>query len=100
VRRVYQLKKVNLCDHLEAESRNRDQRRTDLVHHLSLLFPERLRIAQRLACDNTLTPEARWLTMADLYTLCTRDLSVCYLPGHQPVDSRCPVKSCQSYLNQ
>lgn len=72
--------------------------RADLTHSLSLLFPERLRLAQKLASDGTLTSEDRWLAMEDLYTLCTRDLSVLYLPGHQPVSGCCPVKCCQYNL--
>jgi hypothetical protein len=77
-----------------------DLHRTDLVQSLCLLFPERARLAQRLASDHTLTSEAKWFAMEDLYTLCTRDFSVLYLPGNQPTEGRCPVKCCQLELDR
>lgn len=58
----------------------------DLVQSLSLLFPERRRLAQRMASDATMTSEERWLAMEDLYTLCTRDFSV--LPSLPPASQR------------
>ena len=75
-----------------------DLHRADLVESLSLLFPERRRLAQRLASDAVMTSEERWLAMEDLYTLCTRDFSVLYLPGHRSANGRCPVECCQSDL--
>ena len=74
--------------------------RTDLVQSLCLLFPERARLAQRLASDEPLTAETKWLAMEDLYTLCTRDFPVLYLPGCQPVVCTCPVECCRLALEQ
>ena len=76
----------------------RDLNRTDLVQSLCLLFPERARLAQRLASDEPLTAGTKWLAMEDLYTLCSRDFPVLYLPGCQPVVETCPVKCCQLAL--
>lgn len=78
----------------------RDLDRTDLVQSLCLLFPERARLAQRLASDEPLTAETKWLAMEDLYTLCTRDFPVLYLPGCQPVVETCPVECCQLALER
>ena len=75
-----------------------DPRRNDLVQSLFLLFPERRRIAQQLASEEAMTSEERWLIMEDLHRLCTRDLTVLFLPGHQPVDGCCPVKCCRLEL--
>ena len=77
-----------------------DSCRTDLASSLSLLFPERYRLAQRITSGNTVNSEERWLAMEDLHTLCTRDFSVLYLPGHHPVHGNCPVKCCQTDLTQ
>ena len=77
-----------------------DLRRTDLVQSLCLLFPERARLAQRLASNKSLTPEAKWLAIEDLHTLCTRNFSVLYLPGNEPPDLACPVKCCQQELDR
>jgi len=63
--------------------------RTDLVQSLSLLFPERLRLLHKLASDKVMTSKDRWLAMEDLYRLCTRDLSVLYLPGFLETMNRC-----------
>ena len=77
-----------------------DLDRTVLVQSLCLLFPERARLAQRLSSQELLTADARWLAMEDLYTLCTRDFSVLYLPGTQPMDGACPVQCCRLELEQ
>ena len=77
-----------------------DLDRTDLVQSLCLLFPERARVAQRLASDEPLTPEARWLAMEDLSALCTRDFSVLFLPGNQPTGGACSVKCCRLDLDR
>ena len=82
------------------KERAHDLDRTDLVHSLCLLFPERARLAQRLASDEPLTAEAKWLAMEDLYTLCTRDSSVLYLPGCQPVGGACPIECCRLALER
>ena len=71
--------------------------RADLTHSLSLLFPERLRLAQKLASDGTLTSEDRWLAMEDLYTL-VHPRSLCPLPSRSPTCKRvlpCEVLSVQ-----
>jgi len=108
------LKRIALREHQEQwveERRDRqiitrgkeqfdDHQRTDLVESLCLLFPERKRIAQKLISDNVMTSEDRWLAMEDLRVLCTRDISVLYLPGHQPIDGCCPVKCCRLRLDR
>ncbi|MCJ1426427.1 hypothetical protein MMC29_004330 [Sticta canariensis] len=70
----------------------RDLCTTDLVHNLCLLIPERGRLAQLMASDEPLSPGAMWDAMRDLHSLCSRDFSVLYLPGHEPLDGSCPVK--------
>ena len=75
-----------------------DLDRTDLVQSLCLLFPERARLAQRLASNEPLSAETKWLAMEDLQTLCARDSPVLYLPDCQPINERCPVKCCQFEL--
>ena len=74
--------------------------RTDVVERLYLLFPKRARLAQRLVSEELLTAETKWLAMTDLYTFCTRDSSVLYLPGCQPVEGRCPIECCQLELER
>lgn len=59
-----------------------DPNRADLVQSLSLLFPERRNIAKRVDSDAIMSSDERWLAPQDLYTLCTQDFSVLYLPGH------------------
>lgn len=102
--RAYQEKWVQQRRDWKIVTRGKEQAhdldRTDLVQSLCLLFPERARLAQMLASDEPLTPEARWLAMEDLYTLCTRDFSVLYLPGTQPIGGACPVKCCRLELDR
>lgn len=74
--------------------------RTDLVDSLCLLIPERGRLAQRMASDEPLSPGAMWDAMRDLHSLCSRDLSVLYLPGHEPLDGSCPIRYCRLKLER
>lgn len=74
--------------------------RTDLVQSMSLLVPERGRLAQRMVLDTPISPESKWFAIDDMHSLCSGDLSVLYLPDHQPVEGRCPVKCCQMDLDQ
>ncbi|KAL2440885.1 hypothetical protein ABEF95_008226 [Exophiala dermatitidis] len=73
--------------------------KTDLAGRLCLI-PERGRLAQRMASDEPLSPDAMWDAMRDLHALCIRDFSVLYLPGLEPVDGACPVKCCQLQLDR
>ncbi|KIW99701.1 uncharacterized protein Z518_11114 [Rhinocladiella mackenziei CBS 650.93] len=81
------------------QERPNDPSNTDLVQHLSLLIPERGRLAQWMCQDEPLSPESMWQAMRDLHSLCTRDLTVLYLPGLNPREGRCPVKSCQKLMD-
>ena len=82
------------------KERSGDTYKTDLVQSLCLLIPERGRLAQVMASDEPLAPPVMWLAMQDLYSLCTRDLTILYLPGHEPLDNACPVKCCRQKLNR
>ena len=72
-----------------------DTSKTDLVKSIFLLIPERARLAQKMAPEESLTSRAKWEAVQDLYSLCIRDFTVFYLPGLNPVDGACPVKCCQ-----
>jgi hypothetical protein len=74
--------------------------KTDLVQNLCLLIPERGRLALIMASDDPLSPAATWQAMQDLHSLCTRDLSVLYLPGLEPFEGACPVKCCRLKLDR
>jgi hypothetical protein len=74
--------------------------KSDLVRSLCLLIPERGRLAQHMASNEPLSPEAMWAATDDLRALYSLDLSVLYLPGHQPIEGRCPVKCCQLKLDR
>jgi hypothetical protein len=63
------------------------------VYSLCLLIPKRGRLAQRMASDEPLSPSAIWDAMYDLYSLYSRDLSVLYLLGYEPLDGSYPIKS-------
>lgn len=75
-----------------------DVSRTDLVESLYLLIPERGRLARMMVDEKPMSPDARRQATTDLVSLCTRDLSVLYLPGLQPIGGACPVKCCQLRL--
>jgi hypothetical protein len=77
-----------------------DVDKTDLVQSLCLLIPERGRLAQAMAQDESLSPDSMWRAMLDLHSLCTRDLTVLYLAGLEPRDGCCPVECCRQPLDR
>lgn len=70
----------------------------NLFQNLCLLRPERGRLAKMIACDTPLSQADMWQAMRDLYSLCTGEFTVCFLPGHDPIKGACPVRYCQLRL--
>ena len=68
--------------------------KTYVFRSLRLIMPERSRLAKAMASDKPLTEEEMRQAMKDLFALCTRDLTILYRPGEEPVDGACPVKHC------
>ena len=103
-----QWKSKKLKEHREAWMRERrdwevltrgkeradDPSNTDIVHSLWRLHPQRRRLAEAMTSDKPLPPEVVWDVMRDAHDLCTKDLSVTYLPGLEPRDGRCPIEPC------
>jgi hypothetical protein len=67
----------------------------DLLQHFCLLRPEGCRLAKMIASDDPLSPAHTWQAIHDVLSLCTRDFTVVYLPGHEPVEGACPVACCR-----
>lgn len=70
----------------------------DILQCLFRLIPERKRLAHWMAAENPLPSSEMWRAMADIHTLLTKDLTVIYLPGHEPIEGTCPVKRCEFRL--
>jgi hypothetical protein len=60
-------------------------------NHLNLILPERSRIAEKMESDAPLTTGQMRDAIQDVYTLITRDYTVFYLPGEEPLGGLCPV---------
>lgn len=78
----------------------KDNSKTELVQSIYLLFPERGRLAKKMASACPLTSDEMWDALRDLYTLCLEDSNVLYLPGSRPMDDACPTKCCQRRMNR
>lgn len=74
------------------------QENVDILQCLFQLIPERKRLAHWMAAENPLPSQEMWQAMADIHTLLTKDLTVIYLPGHEPIEGTCPVKRCEFRL--
>lgn len=74
--------------------------KTDFVQSVSLLIPERGRVAEQMGLDRSLNPDEMWQALQDLRSLCVQDFTVLYLPQSRPVDGACPVKCCQIQLDR
>lgn len=64
------------------------------------LMPELGRLAAVMSSKESLSFDEKVVVVKDLYTQCLRDFDVVYRPGEEPVEGRCPVKSCGKYLLQ
>lgn len=71
----------------------------DLIRQLELIIPERARLAVCMSQGRPVFSETKWDAMHDLYSLCTCDFTVLYLPGISPRNERCPVESCEREMN-
>ena len=69
--------------------------KVDLVKDLSLIIPERGRLAKMMARKDPLTELEMRQAMQDIYSLCAQDFTVLYRPGENPVDGACPVNHCR-----
>lgn len=77
-----------------------DRSKTDVVQNLSLLIPERGRLAEKMALDRPLEPAEMWQALQDLHDLCVQDLTVLYLPRSRPIDGAYPIKYYQIQLER
>jgi hypothetical protein len=72
----------------------------DRLDALCRIMPERGRLRQIVVSDKPLSSDAMWDAMRDLHSLCTRDLSIIYFPGFEPVEGACPVECCLQDLEE
>jgi len=84
----------------DGRERPNDPSKTDLVQALSILIPERGRLAQAMRQKESMSPESMWQALTDVYSLISRDLTVIYLPGMSPQEGMCPIPSCQKSMDE
>lgn len=77
-----------------------DKSKTEMARSIYKLFPERGRLAQKMAYTSPLTTDEMWAALRDLHTLCLREPEVLYLPGSHPIDGACPVERCQRPMDR
>jgi hypothetical protein len=77
------------------KERTNDSIRTEFVQDLIWLMPERARLAEMITSEKTLSMKEKLRAVEDLLSLCTRDLGVMYRPKEEPINGKCPIKSCQ-----
>ena len=80
--------------------RETEMAKTDLLQSLSLILPERGRLARAMISTDTVSNETRRQNMEDLYSLISRDYAVIYFPGEQPINRICPAKGCDTDVNK
>ena len=73
---------------------------SDLLETMSLILPERGRLAKAMVSQEEASDESHRQTMRDLYSLISRDYSVVYRPGEEPVDGLCPVGGCDVEMDR
>ena len=74
--------------------------KVDLSLVLSRLMPEYGRLASIMMSESKVSPKQREQTMRDLCLLASRDCTVIYLPGEEPIRGRCPVEGCELVMAQ
>ena len=76
------------------KERPEDDANTDLFNILSLIMPERGRLAKTVILAEAVSDSERKQILEDLYSLISQDCSVFYLPGEKPSNEVCPAKDC------
>ena len=74
--------------------------KSDLFETMSLVFPERGRLAQAVISKEIASNEERRQMRKDLCSLIFRDYSVVYLPEEEPVNGLCPVAQCDMEMSR
>ena len=77
----------------------KDHSKTELAQSVYIFFPERGRVAGKMASPHPMTSDEMWDALRDLQSLCSQDSDVHYLPGTRPVNGACPVQNCLRRLN-
>ncbi|KAI9764363.1 MAG: hypothetical protein M1840_008501 [Geoglossum simile] len=67
---------------------------TQLVQTLSMIMPERGRLTEMMISDKVISEPERKQAVIDLYLFITRDYTVLYRPGEEPIGGACPVNDC------
>ena len=67
---------------------------TQLVQTLSMIMPERGRLTEMMISDKVISEPERKQAVIDLYSFITRDYTVLYRPGEEPIGGACPVNDC------
>jgi hypothetical protein len=76
-----------------------DNSKIELAQSIYSLFPERSRLADKMAITRPLTPDEMWAALGDLHTLCLRGSDVFHLPGSCLSIGTCPVENCQRRMH-
>ena len=84
----------------DGKERPNDPSTTDLVQALSILVPERGRLAQAMRQKESMSPESMWQALTGVYSLITQDFTVIYLPGMNPQEGMCPIPSCRKSMDE
>ncbi|KAI9764073.1 MAG: hypothetical protein M1840_008877 [Geoglossum simile] len=71
-----------------------DLESTELVQILSRIIPKRGRLTKMMLSDKVILKQEREQAITDLYSVITRDYTVLYRPGEEPINGVCPVRSC------
>ena len=94
----YQVEWVRERRDWKITSRGKEQSKnyvkTDLFNVLSLIMPERGRLAKTMISAETVSDSERKQILEGLYSLISQDCSVLYLPGEKPNNGVCLAKNC------
>jgi len=77
-----------------------DSTPTELVQALSVIIPECGHLTEMMISDKVVSELERKQAITDLYSFITRDYTVLYLPGEEPINGTCPVKSCSREIER
>ena len=75
-----------------------DNSKTEMAPGVYKLFPERGRLAEKMAATCPLATDEMWAALADLHVLCLRDSDMLYLPGSRAINGVCPAELCQRQM--
>ena len=85
---------------IQEKEKAEDLKSTELVEILFRIIPKRGRLTKMMLSNKVISKQEREQAITDLYLFITRDYTVLYHSGEEPINGACPVESCHRKMER